>query len=538
MKKDIIYIDVEDDITAIIGKVKDSNEKIIALVPPKRVGVLQSAVNLRLLQRAAEQNDKRIVLITSNQALSGLAAAASIPIARNLQSKPELAEIPALEVDDGEDVIDGSQLPVGEHAKQATSDDADDEADLIEGVDIEQEVPKGPTPATIRPKKTSGAKKVPNFGIFRKRLVLIIAAAVLLIGGLVWAIVFAPSATIIVTARTTEVTVNDVVTFGSQTNAEQGTLKSVSQKIEKENTIEFSATGEKDVGEKATGTVRFSTGSIANLGLTIPAGTSVTSSSGKVFTTTSAVTFNLSNYTGVDTGVVAAESGPDYNGADGSVGGAPSGVSASFTGPTSGGTTKMVPIVTAADVQKAKERLVEASNDEMKKELEGKFASNVKVIAASFNVDYGDVKAQPAIGEEVSDKKATLVSKTVYTLTGVEESELTAYLEQTLKKQMQDQTTQKIYESGMKDAQLNEFTKNGKTLSVRLVASGQIGPIIDENEIKAKVAGKRFGEVREDLTKINGVSDVDVKFSFFWVRTVPSNQEKITVEFNVHNASE
>ena len=50
-KKDIIYIDVEDDITAIIGKIKESKEKIIALVPPKRIGVLQSAVNLRLLAR-------------------------------------------------------------------------------------------------------------------------------------------------------------------------------------------------------------------------------------------------------------------------------------------------------------------------------------------------------------------------------------------------------------------------------------------------------------------------------------------------------
>jgi len=50
MNKDVIYIDVEDDITAIIGKIKASSEKIVALVPPKRVGVLQSAVNLRLLR--------------------------------------------------------------------------------------------------------------------------------------------------------------------------------------------------------------------------------------------------------------------------------------------------------------------------------------------------------------------------------------------------------------------------------------------------------------------------------------------------------
>lgn len=62
MNKDVIYIDVEDDITAIIGKVKDSSEKIVALVPPKRIGVLQSAVNLRLISRAASQNGKHLAI--------------------------------------------------------------------------------------------------------------------------------------------------------------------------------------------------------------------------------------------------------------------------------------------------------------------------------------------------------------------------------------------------------------------------------------------------------------------------------------------
>src|SRR6266542_89775 len=119
MNKDVIYIDVEDDITAIIGKVKDAKEKIVALVPPKRVGVLQSAVNLRLLLRAAGQADKRLVVITNNSALTALAAAAKIPIAKNLQSKPEVPEITALDVDNGEDIIDGASLPIGDHARTA-----------------------------------------------------------------------------------------------------------------------------------------------------------------------------------------------------------------------------------------------------------------------------------------------------------------------------------------------------------------------------------------------------------------------------------
>ena len=119
MQKDVIYIDVEDDITAIIGKVKAAQHKIVALVPPKRIGAIQSAVNLKLVHRAAETADKRLVIISNNAALIALAGSAGIPVSKNLQSKPELAEIPALELDEGDDVIDGAELPIGDHVDMA-----------------------------------------------------------------------------------------------------------------------------------------------------------------------------------------------------------------------------------------------------------------------------------------------------------------------------------------------------------------------------------------------------------------------------------
>jgi hypothetical protein len=101
MNKDIIYIDTDDEITDIIGRVKDSQEKIIALVPPKRIGALGSVVNLRLLKRAADSNNKRLVAITQDKQLIGLAAGVGLFVAENLQSQPvvptltEKEEIPS-----------------------------------------------------------------------------------------------------------------------------------------------------------------------------------------------------------------------------------------------------------------------------------------------------------------------------------------------------------------------------------------------------------------------------------------------------------
>ena len=106
VKKDVIYVDVEDDITDVVNKIKSSKERIIAIVPPKSLGIFRSAVNIRLLSRAAQKNDKKIVFITNNPALKTMSAAAKIPVSKTLQSKPEIPEIDILEVE-GDDVIDG-----------------------------------------------------------------------------------------------------------------------------------------------------------------------------------------------------------------------------------------------------------------------------------------------------------------------------------------------------------------------------------------------------------------------------------------------
>ena len=87
MNKDVIYIDVEDDITTIISKIKASKERIIALVPPRRIGVfteMQSIFDYWLGR--ATSADKRIVLITNDSVLAGLAATAKIPIAKRFRA--------------------------------------------------------------------------------------------------------------------------------------------------------------------------------------------------------------------------------------------------------------------------------------------------------------------------------------------------------------------------------------------------------------------------------------------------------------------
>lgn len=542
MNKDVIYIDVEDDITAIISKIKGAKEKIVAIVPPKRAGALQSAVNLRLLDRMATTEKKKLVLITSNAALVALAANAHIPVAKNLQSKPEIARIPALAVDDGDDIIDGGELPVGDHAaKIPVKDGTRDQLrnDAIDTIDMDNAAAPLALAGTAKAVKNAAKNKpkIPNFNTFRKKIILGAVAGILLAGLLVWMFVIAPAATIVITARTTPtpLSASATLTQSGSTNVGQNTLKIAQQQEKRDETIEFDATGQKDVGDKATGTVRFTTNAIDALGTTIPAGTALTSSGGQVFTTNTAVTMTFDNSrSGATTGVTARENGTNYNGATGSVRGQPSNISGSFQGATAGGTSRVVKVVSAADIERAQGELIGRSTDQMKKSLTDKVGASEKVIADSFRVDRAPATASPAVNQEAPNAKGTLVIPTTYTLAAVPQADLDQYLNGLLNGQLVGKD-QKIYDSGLKSAQVSNFRVDNNVITATITATGQVGPQLNEPVIIEQVKGKRFGDVQSTLDSIEGIQNIDVKFSFPWVTSVPNDTNKIKIEFTLQN---
>lgn len=538
MQKDVIYIDTEDDITAIIGKVKAADNKIVALVPPKRIGAIQSAVNLKLVHRAAEQADKRLVIISNNAALMALAGSAGIPVAKNLQSKPELAEIPALEVDEGEDVIDGDAIAASGAAMAA----ADDNIDAAEGIE-QTGVKKAGVVSSVKDSTAAlGAAaikkaKIPDFNKFRKKLFLIIAGVILLVGGLIWAFVFAPSAKIIITARTSDVALSTQVKLASSatTSLNEGVIKIETKTSKKDVSVPFTATGKKDVGEKATGTVQLSTRNIDNLGTTIPAGTVLSSTSGAEFTTDTAITMTMSNYRGASTGVTAVLRGGSSNGATGTASGAPSGITATFTGVTAGGTDKTITVVEQSDVDAVQDQvLTESDNDTARAALTKQLGDDYVVIDSSFKNDKTAVKPTPAVGAESSDGKGVLAGSVTFSISAVKKSELSTFLKAYFNQSIDGKTNQKVYDDGISTVSFTNVNATDTGFTANLTANGKVGPKIDEAAVKEYAKGKRFGEIQTYAQGINGVESVDVDFSPFWVNSAPNNTKKITVEFKVN----
>lgn len=538
MNKDVIYIDVEDDITAIINKVKESSQRIVAVVPPKRIGVLQSAVNLQLLARAAKNVDKRLVIISNNAALCSLAGMAKIPVAKNLQSKPAIAEISAIDVD-GEDIIDGSSLPVGDFAKMSSNSSNEDKAfNEVVGNDKSERNSQD----IAKENDSRRQLKVPNFNVFRKKLIFFVVGGILLIGGLAWGIFFAPKATIVISARTTESSANVNVTLAGDntTDFSSGKIKTLVQEKQEELTTEFKATGKKEIGEKATGKMTITRTSISpTTSLDVPVGTSFSSDQITFVSTEAAVLAPTSLGEGevvhdsATISVEAAKVGDEYNLSARQYNSNVGGFKAEGTD-MSGGSSREVTVVTKEDVETAADKIAKQDTDEIKATLLNKFDETYIAIDQTFINDRGYLRPSPAIGKEAD--QAELKVTVTYKISGVAKSEMEQFLSGYFENQTSKIPDRRVYDNGLNNLSFTNITRSENAFKGNVVATAKIGPKINDDEIKEAAKGKRYGDIQSSLEAIQGVDSVDVKFWPFWVSSAPKDTKKINIEFNLNES--
>lgn len=570
MNKDVIYIEPEDDITDILTGIKNSKAKVVALVPPKKAAVLKSAVNFKLLARTAKETEKAVVLITTDSALLKLATVAKIPVSKNLQTKPEVpvGDIVENEEEDVEaDVIDGDEaIAIVKEDKKIskTSEDA-----AIESVDLTEEDATDDT--KDGKKKSKKGKKdnekksiVPNFEKYRKFIIAGAIGLVLIVGFLVWALVFAPSAKIIVSVKTTSRQFSENVSFVTEeSNADpsEGIFLLEAQTLTSKSTVDFEATGELDKGEKATGTLTFKRTSAASIytdAITISKGTKFTVD-GLTFVTTAdaalaALDASNSNCSGPPSNIVcsltkdvtataaieASEAGTKYNIDAAASGWAPAGKGYSISGSAvTGGTSNIVKVVSADDIAKAKQSLSSVSSSEGRADLLDEFPAGLIPISSSFKSESGEPVSSPVLGETVaSGKTATLTVETKFTMYGVDSVRVSEFIEIKTKASVGG-NDQKVYSTGVSDnddenkAFIESFRETEGKYTAKLKTTTKTGPEVTDEMVLDKSLGRKIGEVQSLLKSINGVSSVNVETSFFWVSSVPKNINKVSVEITV-----
>lgn len=524
MNKDVIYIEPEDDITDILAKVKNAKNKIVALVPPKKAGVLRSAVNIKLIAKTAARSNKTTVLISSDESLMKLAMAANIPVAKTLQSKPQLpkdfsrpdmgeepsnvieakksedkaekAEVEESVVKKGEKVAEKADDEVrppfkvakDEGAKKGALKAEDDEVLELDSEDLKEK-------KSVRGAKKALPTKVPNFKKYLKFIIAGGVALVLIIAFVIWAKVSA-HADVNVKIKTSETNFAEKVTFVTgedSANAEEGIFFAEQKTVDKKVETEFEATGELDKGQKATGTIQvilrggndvaWSQCSSLDQGASINAG--ATFVFGEVaYKATEGISASVDDFGVLDKSgkscrlkkdvvlgsvpVEAVENGEKYNIAATSNWTMP-GINTWYSDKVrfsssemSGGSSDIVKVVSKDDIEKAKTSITMPSDDQIREELAGEFDSDYLIIKSSLSATDPKYTSDPDLeGEVKDDKKPKLTLERSYSVYAVKRADVNAFISKKASANIGD-NTQTIYSTGVSGFE-KKLTSNSDT---------------------------------------------------------------------------
>ena len=585
MNKDVIYIEPEDDITDIITKIENAKQKIVALVPPKKAGVLKSIVNIKLIAKAGVNAEKAVVLVTTDPAIMKLAAVTKLPVTKNLQSAPAIPEADDIEqiesIAETETIVgeDGSDEPEAiAEAEEVESLEAEakpaakaDEAKVDETKaeepkadkdaskkDEANDKEKEKTDTKAKRKKRDNGEPVDGVTAWiQKHKILVICGGVgiiILTLVLIWANVIAPAVTVNVAIRTTTANFSENVSFVEKLadeKASEGKFYIEEKKQENKAEVEFEATGKKNVGEKASGEVVAYTYFREESTLPINADT-VFTNGGKSYTSTKGVTlsWNGEDLTACDNNgsptiitsgclisarvpVVAEDSGSEYNLAASNSGWSTVANIGVYTDSAiSGGTDETITVVLQSDIDAAKEKLKTSNESQNKEKLFESISEDNFIIASSFKQTVGDAVSTPAVGEQVKDgEKAKLTVLTTDSVYIIDKTKMEEFIKE--KAKLAD--NYKIYE--MNDPFIENFTKTDDGYIGKLKTSYVSGPEIAAKDVVEVVKGKGLGTGRDDLTKAySGISKVTTEVSFPWVTSFPNDEEKITVNIEVEDS--
>lgn len=606
MNKEVIYLEAEDDITDVLTKLQQAEQKLVALVPPKKSSILRSSVNMKLVARVAKECEKIVVIVTQDPAVVKMAMLARIPVAKTLQSRPVVpteANVRAAESTDVVDEIDetdlrskksrnksekipagGQEIELGggallgaeagmaagvagttaktslEGTDSPSKDRSEKSAHTIDlsDEDLERAANKGG-----KAKKTSlksrlmgdkSAKKPSTsnnfFEKYRKWIMIGAPVGLVLILLLVWAFVFAPSATITVAVSSTPENFSESITFTTDPeaeNIEEGVLYVEQQTLEQKYAGEFESNTKENKGDKASGAVTVSTTFVPVdkntkevhdlFSIEINAGDVFTTDTGLRFVATvnNAIEWNGSDLPAgcsslngscrlaVTVKVEAEKSGEDYN------------ISASETWHTyqglytvsnsmafSGGTTQMEKVVGQDEVDKfADDQLADHTTDG-REMVFADVPKDMIAIESSFKAEITDKTSTPAVGEAIGEStKPRADVKVTYSVYMVERAKVEEYI----KHQLDLAEDRKVY--AYDEIYFERFTSVDEPARLKAVVS--IGPIVTEDLIFDKAKGRKTGEVQSELRLITGVSSAEVRTPFFWVNKIPNDRSKVTI---------
>lgn len=581
-KKDTIYIDVDDEITAVIHKVISSKSKLVALVLPKRASVFHSSVNLKLLKAKATKAGKSLVLVSTDANLLGLAGVVGINVAKNLQDKPSIPE-----VSKDEARADSSKDEDAATTKTPTTkkSNATEETDDLEATDQSKSIgefaaltaiggepgledndviefdndAKNVEPSKIKDKKFKIDKKlkVPDFGRFQKILIISVAALIALVALYVVGFMILPKAKITIQSSTSTLSSTIPLTLDSTQTALNGNdtvVPANMQSVQKTVTsTPINTTGTKQIGIYASGTISVN---LLPLSVDVPQGTTFNEGkSNNNYQTVSDTTlsacppgdlvsaghgfYECTATQAID--VVAVAYGTSYNidPASDYTATNDSDLTGTYSGSAMRGATPPtnVQIVTQADLDAANKQIVAPSTTAIGQQLEQEIkAAGYTALPSTFVVTTPAITDSNTVGTQTNTVTAT--GSYSYSMYGAHESDLDTVINNSVGQSSSfNASKQSVLDTGSAAATFTVESSTTTAVKVSMDVSSVIGPKLNIQQLKTESAGKSNATIINNISSIPGVKTVTIKYSPFWVTAMPHNAKKITIVLEKANGS-
>lgn len=540
----IIYLESDEEITSVVDKLRKTDFKKVVLVIPKEASLLQSVVNLKLLKRQADNLEKQLAVVTGDKVGRALAQKIGILASSKLEevvNEAEFVPIPFEEKvreEDLTDFPDDSESPLKETKEiifknKPDRKSVDEEEDVLLMVKEEPEEPEEEETFSKKvieePEEDNLMPKLP------KKKVLIVSGLIFL-ALLTLAYVFIPRAraNVLVKAERKPVSIDFRGEKDGRLDTEKAVIPTQVVVAEKELSKKYPTTGKKNVGQKATGTIRISNASGKDISWVAGTRFAPTSNTALIYTSNTAVLAPDGEFTSII--VTASSPGDQYNGYGSNQaftlvsGGLSSTVTITSKDGMSGGSNKEVSYVAQGDINSAKDALKKDATDEATTEFNKK-AEGSKIVDETKKEEVLSSAASPSLNGEATEFTMTVKVKVT----------ALAYKSQDIADLIKAETARElgfvkeIIDDGSTSASISidETDMDKGTLSGTIKTDAYVSSKIDQEKIKIDLTGLSEAKAEKYLKDIEGVEEA--KFEFFpsFIKSFPRIKSHIFIKIEV-----
>ncbi len=542
-----LYLEPDEEITSVVDRLREIDDIEVAIVVPKRAGLLQSIVNLKLLRYQGEQLKKRISLVTTDKTGRNLASAVGLTVYQKLPEGSDIKEA-AVKEPAGTPVPITYRQKTARRAPEAAASPrrpamakqplAEPPATPTAAAPSEATPPQEPTKpaakATSSTKRRLPKPRVPKLAVpasWRKRRWPLLAAVLLACAtaGIAAAAIVLPKATITVTPKTDPFSAEVPVTFSARATALDPAAKVIPAKVIEvttDATVEQPATGSKESGGKATGQITVV--NTLSRPQSLVARTRFQSSDGRIYRAQSGLSVPAKDQAAV---TVVADDG-------GEAGNLPAGTRLAIPGLTgdavygqvdtalTGGTSSPTPEVSDADVEKAKVAVASQAAKTAVEQAKPKLAVGYRVNDQIATTNVANVRVNPPVGSQVG--KFTLTATVRISYFSYPDGDLQQVVSGELKGKIPS-GTDLVADSASQQFVIGQAS--GDRLSGSMVIAAATTQALSKDQIKQAVSGKSPAAAESALQQTGKVSGTQIKLSPFWVRSVPTRQNKIVIRY-------